>query len=594
MMKDTKRALNYFAVNLKKYWKGLLFVVVLTVISTWFQVKAPTYMGNAITDLSKYLAKYANPATRGQASLQYFYNALWALLLFYGMNVATMLISSLWTSRINAMSTNRMRIGLFGKLQRMTIRYFDRHQDGKILSLFTSDLDNIFNAMNQAIFELISQTALYIGTVWIMFSLNVKMALATVASTPLVIIVALFIVRKARYNIDLQQEEIGRLNGYINEQINGEKIIITNGLQKQSLAGFKEKNERVRRATFKGQLYSGLLFPLMQGLSLLNLAIVIAFGSWMVVNDNMEKAVGLGLIVMFVQYSQQYFQPITQITSMFSMLQLALTGAKRLADVHLQAEEQVNINGKELDGIKQGVELRDIRFGYDKDKEILHGLNIHVEKGKMIALVGPTGSGKTTVMNLLNRFYDVNDGQILFDGTDINKIKLKELRKNVGIVLQDSVLFTGTIAENIKFGKPHATDVEMISAAKQAHIHDFIKSLPAGYATKISDADALFSTGQKQLISIARTILTNPPFLILDEATSNVDMVTEEKIQKAMDNVIAGRTSFVIAHRLKTIIKANDIIVLKDGNIIEEGSHQQLLKEKGFYYELYTNQMVFE
>ncbi|WP_034988829.1 ABC transporter ATP-binding protein [Liquorilactobacillus sucicola] len=593
-MKDTKRALNYFAVNLKKYWKGLLFVVVLTVISTWFQVKAPTYMGNAITDLSKYLAKYANPATRGQASLQYFYNALWALLLFYGMNVATMLISSLWTSRINAMSTNRMRIGLFGKLQRMTIRYFDRHQDGKILSLFTSDLDNIFNAMNQAIFELISQTALYIGTVWIMFSLNVKMALATVASTPLVIIVALFIVRKARYNIDLQQEEIGRLNGYINEQINGEKIIITNGLQKQSLAGFKEKNERVRRATFKGQLYSGLLFPLMQGLSLLNLAIVIAFGSWMVVNDNMEKAVGLGLIVMFVQYSQQYFQPITQITSMFSMLQLALTGAKRLADVHLQAEEQVNINGKELDGIKQGVELRDIRFGYDKDKEILHGLNIHVEKGKMIALVGPTGSGKTTVMNLLNRFYDVNDGQILFDGTDINKIKLKELRKNVGIVLQDSVLFTGTIAENIKFGKPHATDVEMISAAKQAHIHDFIKSLPAGYATKISDADALFSTGQKQLISIARTILTNPPFLILDEATSNVDMVTEEKIQKAMDNVIAGRTSFVIAHRLKTIIKANDIIVLKDGNIIEEGSHQQLLKEKGFYYELYTNQMVFE
>lgn len=197
-------------------------------------------------------------------------------------------------------------------------------------------------------------------------------------------------------------------------------------------------------------------------------------------------------------------------------------------------------------------------------------------------------------MNLLNRFYDVNDGQILFDGTDINKIKLKELRKNVGIVLQDSVLFTGTIAENIKFGKPHATDVEMISAAKQAHIHDFIKSLPAGYATKISDADALFSTGQKQLISIARTILTNPPFLILDEATSNVDMVTEEKIQKAMDNVIAGRTSFVIAHRLKTIIKANDIIVLKDGNIIEEGSHQQLLKEKGFYYELYTNQMVFE
>ena len=593
-MSDMKKSLKYFAVNLKKYWKGLLLVIVLTIISTWFQVKAPTYMGDAITELSKYLTKYLNPATRSQASLGYFYNALWALLFFNCMNVATMLISSLWTSRINALSTNRMRIGLFGKLQRMTVRYFDQHQDGKILSLFTSDLDNIFNAMNQAIFELISQAALYVGTIWIMFSLNVKMALATVASTPLVIIVALFIVRKARYNIDMQQEEIGKLNGYINEQINGEKIIITNGLQKQSLTGFKEKNEKVRKATFKGQLYSGLLFPLMQGLSLLNLAIVIAFGSWMVVNDNIEKAVGLGLIVMFVQYSQQYFQPITQITSMFSMLQLALTGAKRLANVHSQPEEKINAAEQELDGIKKGVELKNVHFGYDENKEILHGLDIRVEKGRMVALVGPTGSGKTTVMNLLNRFYDITDGQIIFDDNDINELNLRSLRKNVGIVLQDSVLFTGTIAENIKFGKPDASHEEMVSAAKQAHIHEFINSLPEGYETKISDADSLFSTGQKQLISIARTILTNPPFLILDEATSNVDMVTEEKIQKAMDNVIAGRTSFVIAHRLKTIIKADDIIVLKDGNIIEEGNHQQLLKEKGFYYELYTNQMVFE
>ncbi|KRL03616.1 multidrug protein lipid ABC transporter family ATP-binding and permease [Liquorilactobacillus capillatus DSM 19910] len=569
-------------------------MVGLTIISTWFQVKAPTYMGKAITDLSRYLTAYFDPTTHKQASLQQFYNALWALLFFYGMNVATMLISSLWTSRINALSTNGMRIGLFSKLQRMTIRYFDQHQDGKILSLFTSDLDNISTAMNQAIFELVSQSALYLGTIWIMFSLNVKMAVATVISTPVAILLAWIIVKRARYNVEIQQEEIGKLNGYINEQINGEKIIITNGLQKESLAGFNERNEKVRKATFKGQLYSGMLFPLMQGLSLLNLAIVIAFGSWMVVNDNMEKAVGLGLIVMFVQYSQQYFQPITQVTSMFSMLQLALTGAKRLTQVHARPEEQDHDTGEKLENVQAGVQLKKIRFGYDQNREILHGIDIQVDKGKMIALVGPTGSGKTTVMNLLNRFYDVTEGQILFDGTDINQLQLKSLRKNVGIVLQDSILFTGTIADNIKFGKPTATDAEMVAAAQQAHIHDFIKSLPNGYSTKISNADALFSTGQKQLISIARTILTNPPFLILDEATSNVDMVTEEKIQKAMDNVIAGRTSFVIAHRLKTIIKADEIIVLKDGKIIERGRHEQLLVEKGFYYELYTNQMVFE
>ncbi|GMM18605.1 hypothetical protein LAYK3_17240 [Lactobacillus amylovorus subsp. amylovorus] len=275
------------------------------------------------------------------------------------------------------------------------------------------------------------------------------------------------------------------------------------------------------------------------------------------------------------------------------MIQLALTGARRLATVEEQKDEDDVPNGKQIHGLKNGVKLEDVHFGYDKNKEILHGVNISVDKGQSVALVGPTGSGKTTIMNLLNRFYDVNSGKVTFDGTDVRDIQLKSLRDNVGIVLQDSVLFSGTIADNICYGKPDASMDEVISAAKQANIHDFIESLPDGYNTEVNDSSSVFSTGQKQLVSIARTILTDPDFLILDEATSNVDTVTEEKIQKAMDAVIAGKTSFVIAHRLKTILNSNKIVVLKDGNVIEEGSHEQLLKEKGFYYKLYTDQTSF-
>lgn len=573
---------------------SLAFVTVVTVISIYFEVKAPVYMGQAITELANYVGQYMNPQTHQTASMTPFYKALGLMMLFFVVTAITMFISSFISSRISAEASGRMRIGLFAKLQRMTIKYFDTHRDGEILSLFTSDLDNIFNAMNQAIFQLLSQFALFVGVILMMFNQNVKLALVTMASTPVAIIVAWFVISRARHYIDQQQDATGKMNGYINEQINGEKIIITQGLQKDSIAGFAPHNETVKQATFKGQVYSGMLFPLMQGLSLLNLAIVIFFGSWLVVHDGMDKSVGLGLIVVFVNYSQQYYQPITQITSIYNMLQLAVTGARRLSDVDEQVEEVTPVNGQKLTGVASNVALKDIHFAYQEDKEILHGVSIDVQKGEMVALVGPTGSGKTTVMNLLNRFYDVTGGSVTFDGVDVRDLDLKSLRDHVGIVLQDSVLFSGTIADNIKFGDPEASDEAMIYAAKQANIHDFIMTLPDTYQTKVDDENSIFSTGQKQLLSIARTILTNPSFLILDEATSNVDTVTEARIQAAMDNVIAGRTSFVIAHRLKTILGADKIVVLKDGQVIEEGSHEALVAEGGFYAELYHNQMVFE
>lgn len=589
-MSNTKKALRYFAKYLKPYWKGITIVVILSLISSGAQVMAPTYLGRSVTALTTYLVDLK----KGTASMNTFYSALWSMFLFYLLSQIAIFIAWMVMSKFNADSTNDMRENLFAKFQRMLVRYFDTHQDGKLLSLFTSDLDNIFNAMNNAIFEIISQGIMFVGTIIVMFTINSTLAWTTIATTPFILIISVLLMKKARVYIDKQQDEIGDLNGYITEQINGEKVIITNGLRQESVDGFKVYNNKVRTVLFKGQFYSGILFPLMNGLNLLNLAIVIAMGSWMIISGQISQAIGLGLIVTFVEYSQVYFQPLTQITSIYSMIQLALTGARRLATVEEKKDENEVPNGKVISGLNHGVKLENVHFGYNKDKEILHGVNISVDKGQSVALVGPTGSGKTTIMNLLNRFYDVNSGKVTFDGTDVRDIQLTSLRNNVGIVLQDSVLFTGTVADNIRYGKPNASMDEVISAAKQANIHDFIETLPDGYDTQVSDASSIFSTGQKQLMSIARTILTNPPFLILDEATSNVDTVTEEKIQKAMDTVIAGRTSFVIAHRLKTILNSNKIVVLKDGNVIEEGSHEALLKEKGFYYKLYTDQMAFD
>lgn len=589
-MSDTRKAIHYFIKYLKPYKKGIAIVILLSLLSSGAQVIAPTFLGRAVTDLTNYLADLK----KDTASLNTFYSALWSMLLFYVLSQVAIFIAWMVMSKFNADSTNDMRENLFAKFQRMLVRYFDTHQDGKLLSLFTSDLDNIFNAMNNAIFEIISQGIMFIGTIVIMFMVNQQLAWTTIATTPLILIVSVLIMKKARIYLDKQQDEIGDLNGYITEQINGEKIIITNDLRKESIENFKTYNNRVRNAMFKGQFYSGILFPLMNGLNLLNLAIVIAMGAWMIISGQVSQAIGLGLIVTFVEYSQTYFQPLTQITSIYSMIQLALTGARRLATVEEQKDEDAVPNGKKINGLQKAVKLENVHFGYDENKEILHRVNISVNKGQSVAVVGPTGSGKTTIMNLLNRFYDVNSGKVTFDGVDVRDIQLESLRNNIGIVLQDSVLFTGTIADNIRYGKPNALMDEVISAAKQADIHDFIESLPDGYETKVNDSSSVFSTGQKQLISIARTILINPDFLILDEATSNVDTVTEEKIQQAMDAVIAGRTSFVIAHRLKTILNSDKIVVLKDGNVIESGSHEDLLKEKGFYYKLYTDQMAFD
>ena len=657
-MSDTARAIRFFYLYLKRYKLQFFVIMIFIVLATWLQVIAPSLLGDAITNIATYVRDYfthkgatgmskllegfqpmisqANLsgstkfgdifqmahqtasslhlsgsefnqisgmtidqvktiALSKPASLGTFMNGMWQLLAVYVATGLSMLIYTLLFSRIVAHSTNRMRKGLFGKLERLTISYFDRHQDGDILARFTSDLDNIQNTLNQALVSVISNAAVFVGVIIQMFNKDVNFAWLTVAVSPLAIISAVIIIRQSKKATDLQQEEVSQLNAYMDEKISGQKAIIVEGLQEDSINGFLEHNEKVKKRTFAAQAWSGMIFPLMNGFQLLSIAIVIFGGTAYVLNDNkMSLTVGLGLLVAFVQYVQSYYNPIMQISSNFGQLQLAITGATRLNVMFDEPEEVRPENGKQLDKIRNDVRIQNLDFEYLPGKPVLKNVNIDVKKGQMVALVGPTGSGKTTVMNLMNRFYDVNSGSIKFDGTDIRAFDLDSLRSRVGIVLQESVLFDGTIADNIKFGKPDATMDEIITVAKTTHIHEFIDSLPNKYETHVTDDESVFSVGQKQQISIARTILTNPELLILDEATSNVDTVTEQQIQWAMEAAIAGRTSFVIAHRLKTILNADKIVVLKDGEVIEEGTHHDLVAQNGFYAELYHNQFVFE
>lgn len=579
-----KKSLSFLGKYFKVYKGRLIYVTISAFITMYLVVLMPELQADAINTLASTLV--------GAAERSVFVKAVLTLVLFTVLNYVLSLVQYITLSIMTGKITNVMRIDLFKKLEKLPIVFFDKSNDGDILARFTSDLDNISNTLNQSMAELIGQGAMLIITLVTMFTNGGQMSWVVLSTVPALFAVAYFVISQARKNMQIQQKQVGILNGFVDERMSGQKLVIANGLQEDAKREFVRFNEAVYNSTFKSQLFANVLFPALFGLQAITSGIVIFYGAHLTLAGKLPILEAAGTIFLYTQYVRMIYQPLTQIASQFTQMQLALVGVHRILEIY-EEEDEVNTPGSTaIEGIQGDVVLRNVSFAYNDEKMVLNDINIDVNKGEMVALVGHTGSGKTTIMNLLNRFYNIEMGEILFDGKNIQNITLDSLREHVGIVLQDSVLFTGSIRDNIAFGKRDASMDEIIAVAKQTHIHDFIMSLEDGYETQVSESNSRMSVGQKQLISIARTMLVDPDLLILDEATSNVDTVTEAQIQEAMDVVIHGRTSFVIAHRLKTILDADKIVVLENGRIIEEGNHDSLLALDGHYAQLYKNQFV--
>ncbi|WP_368260049.1 ABC transporter ATP-binding protein, partial [Clostridium paraputrificum] len=497
----------------------------------------------------------------------------WVIVLFcvYALSSLAGWFQNYINADVASQTVNKIRTDLFNKIETLSLRFFDSTPHGELLSRFTNDIDNIGITLSNSIIELTSNLIQLVGVLIFMLILNVKLALITLIATPFLAIIVTFLIKRTRKLYGEQQGKLGDLNAYIEEEISGLKVVKAYGLENEVVRRFHEKNKSFKDTAIKAQFTSYLMIPLMNGLSNVTLVLIIVAGSMLTLKGDAS----IGLIVTFINFARLFFQPINQMSNLYNQLGLAFTGAERVMDILKEEPDIKNTpNAKEIDVLNGYVNMKDVSFSYNDEKTILKRINIEAFKGEKIAIVGPTGSGKTTIINLLNRFYDTKDGEIYFDDLKIKDINFYSLRKRIGIVLQNTILFSGTIRENLLFGKEDATDNEIETACIKANIHDYIISLPKGYDTEITSDSNIFSKGQKQLLSIARTILANPDILILDEATSNVDMITEQKLQQAMNTMMEGRTSFVIAHRLKTIINSDKIVVIKDGKVVEEGTHK--------------------
>ena len=513
----------------------------------------------------------------------------WVFILFcvYALSSLAGWFQNYVNADVAAQTVNKIRTDLFNKIETLSLRFFDSTPHGELLSRFTNDIDNIGITLSNSIIELTSNLIQLVGVLIFMLVLNIRLAVITLVATPFLAIIVSLLIKRTRRLYGEQQGKLGDLNAYIEEEISGLKVVKAYGLENEVVRRFHEKNKSFKDTAIKAQFTSYLMIPLMNGLSNVTLVLIIVAGSMLTLKGDAS----IGLIVTFINFARLFFQPINQMSNLYNQLGLAFTGSERVMDILNEEPDIKNTpDAKEIDVLNGYVNMKDVSFSYNDDKTILKRINIEAFKGEKIAIVGPTGSGKTTIINLLNRFYDTKEGEIYFDDLKIKDINFYSLRKRIGIVLQNTILFSGTIKENLLFGKEDATDNEIETACIKANIHDYIISLPKGYDTEITSDSNVFSKGQKQLLSIARTILANPDILILDEATSNVDMITEQKLQQAMNTMMEGRTSFVIAHRLKTIINSDKIVVIKDGKVVEEGTHKDLLSLKGFYNELYQNQ----
>ena len=484
-------------------------------------------------------------------------------------------------------TTADMREDLFAKLQKLPLRFFDSKTHGEIMSRLTNDIDNVSNMLNMGIAQVVSGTISVIGTLVFMLYISPVLTLISSVSVPLILLVTRMITGKASKFFDKNQKILGELNGKLEEIVSGQRVVKVFTRENVEIEAFDNINDELNKVGISAQIYAGIMGPAMNLLNNASYVVLVAVGGLLCMMGHFE----VGMIASFTIYARQFTWPLSQISQQYNMLLAAVAGAERVFEImDEQPEPDDDSDAVVIDDLHGGVALTGVNFGYEADRLILKDVNLYAKPGQTIALVGPTGAGKTTIINLLSRFYDIGSGSITIDGIDIKKIKRGFLRGALGIVLQDTYLFAGTINENIRYGRLNATDEEIINASKLANAHEFVRRLPHGYDTELTENADNLSHGQKQMLAIARAILADPFILILDEATSNVDTRTERKIQEAMLNLMKNRTCFVIAHRLSTIKNADLIAVINNGEIVERGSHKELLEQKGFYYNLYSSQ----
>lgn len=569
--KNQRETLSRVWHYVKQQKVGLFFSIFFVIASTFLSLAGPYMIGHIIDDYI--MKKDINGTIRLGIVLA---------VIFTVASILTWLQTYVMIHV--AMKTIRtLRLELFQKLQTLTLRFFDQRALGDLMSRVTNDIDNLNTALAQSVTQIVSSILTVIGVSIAMFTLSWPLAIVTLIIIPLIVFTTKQIIKRSSKNYAARQRDLGKLNGYIEEMITGSEVLTLFGKEQQTIDTFHQQNENLRNSAQRAEITSGLLGPINNFMNNLGLAVVIGTGAFLAV----KSIVTVGIIAAFVTYTRQFFRPLNQLSNLLNTFQSAIAGAERVFEILDEPSEVADKpDAIKTASLKGDVVFKQVSFSYESNKPVLKNIDFHAKAGETFALVGPTGSGKTTIINLLTRFYDVDQGEILIDGHNIEHYQMETIRQRVGVVLQDTYLFSGTIRDNIRFGKLDATDEEVVEAAKIANAHHFIKYLPAQYETPVQAGGANLSQGQRQLIAIARAILENADILILDEATSSVDTQTEVDIQKGLQHLMQGRTSFVIAHRLKTIENADQILVIQQGEIVEQGNHQELMQQQGIYRHL--------
>ena len=583
--KDFKNSIGKLVRYLGRYWYAIVAVMIFAAVSTVFSVAGPKVMARATNALVEGLGKKI--AGTGSIDFTYIAKVLLFTLGLYICSAVFSFIQGMIMTGITQKTCYRMRKEISEKINRMPMKYFESRTYGEVLSRITNEVDTLGQSLNQSVTQIITSVATLVGTLVMMISISGIMTLISLVILPVSAILISFIIKHSQKYFRQQQEYLGHINGQVEEVYGGHLVVQAYNKQESTIKKFEDTNQILFQSAWKSQFLSGLMQPIMQFVGNLGYVGVAISGGLLAIRGT----IGVGEIQAFIQYVRNFTQPIQQIAQVANMLQSMSAASERVFEFLDEEEEELTVeHAVHLDHVDGYVDFSHVSFGYNPGQIIIRDFSAHVTPGQKIAIVGPTGAGKTTMVKLLMRFYDVTGGAIQVDGHDIRDFNRQELRDAFGMVLQDTWLFKGSIMENIRYGRLDATDEEVIEAAKAAHAHHFIQTLPGGYQMELNEDASNVSQGQKQLLTIARAILADNPILILDEATSSVDTRTEVRIQKALDNLMRGRTSFIIAHRLSTIRNADLILVMKDGDIIEQGTHEQLLVQKGFYADLYNSQ----